>query len=218
MCSPLNTEPLNTECHIQPVPVWAAYNSVITSGDQGEQGLDEVHPLPLINSQAHEWQTLVTSLTQLHRLNVLTHDAGHRTPFCVWLDMDLYKRVWKLPYLHPQLYSNKWIESPGQFHIVICGLRCLGQTVEGSGLDDLWTQTDLYGNVTGMQIINGNHYSRAIECHLVTPQALSDLWFDAFFERHPSILEALNEDLKKCQMPVVMVMLQMHTRYCVQRC
>ena len=56
------------------IPVWAAYNSLLTSTNttKHELSLDAVHSLPLINSPAHEWKTLVTSLMQLHKLNLLT--------------------------------------------------------------------------------------------------------------------------------------------------
>ena len=51
--------------------------------------------------------------------------------------MDLYKRAIKLQYLDPQ-YNNKWVLCPGAFHTVICAIRCLGKTIEGSGLDETW--------------------------------------------------------------------------------
>lgn len=110
--------------------------------------------------------------------------------------MDLYKRVRKLPFLQPENYEGKWIESPGQFHISLCALRCLGAIVEGSGLDTAWTEANMYSSITVMQILNGKHYKRAIECHIVKLEALSDLWLDAFFEKHPEVLITVQECLK----------------------
>ena len=82
----------------QNIPVWAAYNSLFTSTNttKHELSLDAVHALPLINSPAHEWKTLVTSLMQLHKLNLLTRGPDSTWHVCVWLEMDLYKRVLKL--------------------------------------------------------------------------------------------------------------------------
>ena len=65
---------------------------------------------------------------------------------------------------------------------VICALRCLGRTIAGSGLDDAWREADLYSSVTVSQILNGNHYNRAIEAHRLTLQALFDLWLGKFVE------------------------------------
>jgi hypothetical protein len=100
---------------------------------------------------------------QLHKLNILTRGPKSTWLACVWLDMELSKRVLKLSYLHPELYKDKWIESPSQFHIVLCALRCLDQIVEGSGLDDVWVDADIYSNATVMLIFNDNNHNRAIE-------------------------------------------------------
>ena len=43
------------ELEVQSVPVWAAYNSILTSATPNDRTLDEVHALPLINAPAHEW-------------------------------------------------------------------------------------------------------------------------------------------------------------------
>ena len=107
--------------------------------------------------------------------------------------MDLYKQVLKLPYLLSDLYKDKWIESLHQFYITVCALRCLGHTVEGSGREDMWVQANIYSNVTVVHIINGKHYNCAIECHLFTVEAPSDLWFEQFFAEHPDMIQALQE-------------------------
>ena len=49
----------------QPIPVWAAYNSLTCSSHSkvdDSYKLDKVHGLPLINSPAHEWTILMTAL------------------------------------------------------------------------------------------------------------------------------------------------------------
>jgi hypothetical protein len=132
----------------QPVPVWSAYNSILCSQTtEGHKPIDKVHALPLINTPAHEWSTLITALVQLYRLNANPNIQNGRQPALVWLDMDLYKRVRKIPFLDPQ-FSGRIIESPGPFHTVLCALRCLGVTLESSGLDQAWVEADLYSNVT----------------------------------------------------------------------
>ena len=112
------------------------------------------------------------------------------------LDVDLYKRIVKLEYLHPE-FKNKWVFSPEGFHTVICALRCLGRTIEGSGLDDAWQEADLYSSVTVSQILNGNHYNRAIEAHRVTLQALFDLWLEKFLEDHHTVRDSLVASVKQ---------------------
>lgn len=130
--------------------------------------------LPIINSSAHEWNTLLTSITNLQKLNSLLNEGENRIPFILWCDMDLYKRVLKLSYLVPRLEQN-WILMPGPFHVTLCALRCLGKTVEGSDLDELWVEADIFSSVTLAKIIEVKHYKRALLFHEVNLQILLDL-------------------------------------------
>ena len=47
------------------------------------------------------------------------------------------------------------------------------------------------------QIINGNHHNRAVEAHLITLQALFDLWMETFLESHPTIQASLQSSAKE---------------------
>lgn len=180
----------------QRIHLWSAYNSLVhlpTSAD-GEPLVDKAYALPIINAPAHDWSTLLTGLDQLTKLNSIV--SGPDRKVVVTLDMDLYKRTLKIEYLDPK-YKNKWILCPGAFHTVVCALRCLGRTVEGSGLDQAWQEADLYSGVTVTQIINGNHHNRALEAHLITLQALFDLWMETFLDSHPTIKATLQSAAKE---------------------
>ncbi len=171
--------------------LWSAYNS-LTHTPNNEEDLPEIDntfSMPIINANATEWPTLVTALDQLTKLNTIV--SGSNRKLVVTLDMDLYKRVVKLEHLHPQ-FRDKWVFSPGAFHTVICALRCLGRTIEGSGLDTAWQEADLYSGVIVSQIINSNHYNRAVEAHQITLQVLFDLWFEAFLENNPVVWDTLS--------------------------
>ena len=179
----------------QRIPVWSAYNSLLCASKSLQQPsvIDKAYSLPIINAPAHEWTTLVTTLDQLSQLSELV--SGSSRKLVVTLDMDLYKRVLKLEYLDSQ-YQNKWVACPGAFHTTLCALRCLGRTIEGSGMDDAWVEASLYSSVTVNQIINGSHYSRAIEAHEITLQVLFDLWIEAFFSERPTVRTALEESVE----------------------
>ncbi|CAB3982955.1 Hypothetical predicted protein [Paramuricea clavata] len=110
--------------------------------------------------------------------------------------MDLYKRVLKLEYLDFQ-YKDKWVVCPGAFHMAVCALRCLGKTIEGSGIDEAWVEAEVYSSVTMDQIINGNHYRRALEAQEVTLQVLFDLWIEAFFSERPAVQTSLEACIKQ---------------------
>ena len=70
------------------VPVWSAFNSLLAFPGNTSCEIDKVYAMSLINSPAHEWKTLTTSL-QLHKLNALVTGPESRKPLCVWMDMDL---------------------------------------------------------------------------------------------------------------------------------
>ena len=147
----------------QHVHVWSAYNSLVQPPPAAAShavgvvvvGVDKAFGLPIINAAAHEWTTLVKALDQLTRLNELVSGTGHK--LVATLDMDLYKRALKLEYIDPQ-FKNKWLLCPVHF-------RCLGRTIESSGLDKAWHEADTSNSVTVTQIINGNHHNMTIEAH-----------------------------------------------------
>ena len=88
------------------------------------------------------------------------------------------------------MYSEKWMLSPGGFHIVICALRWLGRTIVHSGIDEAWNRS-LYSSTTATQIINGKHYNCAIQAHEISLEILFILWISAFLEKKPAVYEAL---------------------------
>lgn len=88
---------------------------------------------------------LVIVLHQVTRLSAAV--AGANSTLVVTLYMDLYKRVVKLEYLHPE-FKKKCVFSTGGVYTVICALKCLGRTIEGSGLDDARQEADLYSSMT----------------------------------------------------------------------
>ena len=95
------------------------------------------------------------------------------TKVLVTMNMDLYKKALKLEHLN-EMYSEKWMLSPGGFHIVVCALRCLGRTIEHSGLDEAWNRS-LYSSTINTQIINVKHYNPAIQAHEITLEVLFNL-------------------------------------------
>jgi hypothetical protein len=73
----------------------------------------------------------------------------------------------------------------------------LGKTIEGSGIDEAWVEAEMYSSITVEQIINGNHYRRALEAHEVTLQILFDLWIEAFFSERPTVRTSLEASIEQ---------------------
>ena len=192
-----HNNPSTSSDQSQTIPVWLAYNSAIGAAavNRSPMSLDKPHTLPIINAPVHEWQTIVTAMDSVYRLNKLAFPDSH-DPILMTNDVDLYKRALKLQFLDDE-YNGKWWLVPGAFHTSLCGLRCLGKTIENNGLPSVWIEAKLYSSVVANQIINGSHYRRAVEAHEITRQALSDLWFDSFFSERPHVLTALTDNIQK---------------------
>ena len=73
------------------IPVWRAYNFLITSRDLNKSINDKRHALPIINSSASDWKALVTVLENLYDLNKIACPDSDKV--IETFDMDLYKRA-----------------------------------------------------------------------------------------------------------------------------
>ena len=75
-------------------------------------------------------------------------------------------------------------------------LRTIGLYIESSGLDDVWTESDIYGPATVKQILEGKNMKRGLEAHVTTLQALFSLYAEEFFIQHPKLKEDLQSHVK----------------------
>jgi len=83
--------------------------------------------------------------------------------------------------------KGKWVLRLGEMHTVMAALRAAGNATGDSGLDEAWSEADIYGPTTTRQILEANHTKRALEAHMTTVQALYDLYVEEFFLDHPDL-------------------------------
>lgn len=110
--------------------------------------------------------------------------------------MALYERAKKLEMLL-QDCKEKWVLRIGEFHTVLCALRAIGSTVEGSGIDDAWVTADIYGPVTTRKILEGKHMRRSVDAHIMTLQVFFDLYIEAFLIEHTALQDLPKEPLQE---------------------
>ena len=103
--------------------------------------------------------------------------------------MELYKPAKQMHMAREDM--NHIVLCPGELHIVMAELRCIGAYIKNSGLDFCWTEADLYGPVTVKQILEGKHVNRGLEAHLVTLQSLFYMYQAEFFKDRPEMLREL---------------------------
>lgn len=58
----------------------------------------------------------------------------------------------------------------------------MGQSIEGSGLDSILIEANVYGTNTLSSILNGTQYNRGIRAHKLTYEALRSMQFVEFIE------------------------------------
>ena len=120
-----------------------------------ELPITHVEMLPMIAAPTHEWSTLLTVLKLSHNITIKVMGLNQKT--VVTLDMG---------YSNLQSYS-------------------IGSYIEGSGIDSVWIESDVYGSATVKQILDGKHVKRGVNAHMVTLQAFFQLYTEAFFSAHP---------------------------------
>ena len=69
----------------------------------------------------------------------------------------------------------------------MAALRAVGNAIEDSGLDEAWSEADIYGSITTRQILEAKHMKRTLEAHMTITQALYDLYAEEFFFYHPHL-------------------------------
>lgn len=134
------------------VPDWSAYNSLISD------------PLPttrvatplLVAAPAYGWSTLFTVLMQAQSINTKVVRPARKT--IISLDLAPYQSAKKLQITRNNL--DLIILRPGELHIVMVQLRTIGASIDNSGLDMCWMESELYGASTVKQIIEGGNFGR----------------------------------------------------------
>ena len=76
---------------------------------------------------------------------------------------------------------------PGELHIVMAQLRCIGAYIENTGFELCWTEADIYGPATVKQILDGKHVKRGLEAHIITLHALEMLYQEALFKENETL-------------------------------
>ena len=94
---------------------------------------------------------------------------GEGAPVMVAADMALYSKLLEMKLV---LKKENWIIRIGDLHAVIAMLRCLGVYIEGSGLDQVLSESCVYGPATMRQILSGSHVNRGVEAHTILASAL----------------------------------------------
>ncbi|KAH0540107.1 hypothetical protein KQX54_012921 [Cotesia glomerata] len=67
----------------------------------------------------------------------------------------------------------------GSFHTIKIALSCVGKYIRSSGLENVFTDTEMYGVGTVKQVLDGTHYGRSVNGFMLLEEALQRLQLEA---------------------------------------
>ncbi|CAG9825767.1 unnamed protein product [Phaedon cochleariae] len=179
--------PTNNLKFTNAVPIWSAFNSITSEKPRKET---RICVLPLIDSSPTKVET---QLSLMNKLEKVTSNITPGKKTVVTLDLGLYRHILKLSMAKKDISKN-WILRPGELHIVMAMLRCIGRFIDGTGLGT--TLTVLYDE-TVSQILSGKCVRRAINAHTSLRLALFKCVFDEFVKDNSVIEENIEPQLNK---------------------
>ena len=162
------------------MPEWAAFHNLLLETNKVPEYLTVSAALPLIPFPPHEWPTLLTTLKQAQ--NIITQLSGGLK--VISLDTAWYEKAIQLTNSHLDL-KEKYVIHLGELHACMAIIRAIGTAIENSGLDDAWTEPNIYGPAIVRQILSCNHYKRAVAAHMITYMSLARLLFKEFLVWKP---------------------------------
>ena len=143
-----------------------------------------VNTHPLLAERPHEWQTLITVIKRVQNINAIVVVPEKKT--AISLDMELYEKAKQLEMANPD-FQGKWVLRRGELYIVTAALRIVGASIDRR----YWHRRSVdsfryHGPVTTRQIFLGKHMKGSLTVHLITLQALFQLYL-AEFSNHWSL-------------------------------
>lgn len=157
------------------IPNWSSYNSLLSS----TMPRARVFVLPLLSTSSTEISTQLKVLDIVEKLNLKVYN---NTKAVLTLDMGLYQPMQQLLMFRPELKPN-FVLRPGELHIIMAMLRSIGSFINGSGIPEAWSESNLYDASVIKQILDGS-VRRGIAAHLSTLCSLYICYFDEFYENN----------------------------------
>ena len=138
---------------------------------------------PLIRAPPTDINVLHTSFMNIQ--NIAKNTTGKDCLTVITLDMQLYMAM-KL-WCSVEDVSNSFLFRPGELHILMWALACIGDYIEGSEIDQGWIEAGMYSATTVIkQVLKGKHLYRSLECHFITIISMYTLFFQQFLKKFPN--------------------------------
>ena len=171
------------------VPTWHGSRTLVS---ETNLDLKVVGFLPIL---PHEITKIESVFTCLFNLKTIANDLAQPT-LPVVCDEGVFRLVIQIYLERPSFFDNIF-PMLGHFHMAKAALRCAGQYLRGSGLEDAFIECRIYGPKTLESVLTGKHYYRSFSGHIMLGEAIEVLKLEAFWQCHDK--EEFLEGIEKLQ-------------------
>ena len=181
---------IKSENGSQQIPSWSGFNSLITDEDLPQQ---TVGFLPVLPSPVTEHRTVYTALKNFQCiLSQLKQDN-----MAVACDEGVYRIAKEIQLKNPEEFGNT-VLCLGPFHMIKVVQASIGQYIDGSGAETIWTKNGVFGVNVVKQVLSGKHYKKSLYGLYILSEAIQRLQLEEFFRVHgcDDYVEELN--ILKC--------------------
>ena len=126
--------------------------------------------LPFIPYPVTEHVTVYTAMKKF--INVLQQLNQKALP--IFCDEGVYRIVVDI-YLKCPNEFKMLVPCLGGFHMAKCVQHCTGKYIRGSGLDDAFVETQVFGKKVIEQVLNSTHYIRSLRAILILVDSINCL-------------------------------------------
>lgn len=170
-----NGDLLSIKNEEQNIPAWAAFHSLFENDDRPSTRIGHLPVLPFPVTQAD-----VVNTALLNFIEILTQLKQKDLP--VTCDEGVYKLACQVKFDNYEVMKNLCILL-GTFHAEKVTYGCCGKYLEGSGVDNVLIETNIFGKNTVEQMLSGSHHHRAKKGYFVLGEALTRLQLKAFLTK-----------------------------------
>lgn len=170
------------ECHI---PTWSAFNSMLSTANipQTITAFTPILPHP-----ATEYSAIYTCMKNFQDcMKTVNQKKGS-----LWADEGIYRIAREIQLLHPDEFSDIFI-GLGGFHLAKEVMSCFGKYLSGTGIENIFIETETFGPNIVESVLVGKHYSRGIRGFSMLAEALLRLLLKAFMETIHMPEDTVNE-------------------------
>ena len=159
---------------VQCIPQWIGFNTLISFVPSNPSSIGYA---PFIPAPPTEMLTIYTLLGSVK--SMLTHFGQHHP--AITLHEKIYTPAKEIQWTNYYDLKDMVIRLGG-FHRAKNFMGIIGKRMEESGLEDIWQESNFYGEAVTAKVMEGKHYYRGDRGHRITLKASERLRFCKFLE------------------------------------